>query len=369
MSNDALKRMVGMGGLFLLALAIAGCTKKPTAPAGPAMRAMPVQTVAVTAQPVAESSVYMATIKSRRSTVVSPQVSGVLTAILVHSGNHVKAGQPLMKIDSRQQQAYVASLLAAEREDKALYDYNVIELARQKKLFEAGIISRQAYQQEQQTYASSKASYEAAVESRNTQQQLLDYYTVRAPYAGIVGDIPVHVGDYVSTGSSPTLLTTVDENRDLEAYIYVPTVRAAQLRRGLEVDLLDNTGKMLETTNIDFISPQVDSTLQGILVKAPVRPSTPMLRNDEMIEARVVWGTRRLPVVPVLAVVRRSGQPFVYVLRKMDGHFIASETGVTLGQTVGNDYAITSGLSPGEHVIVSSTQFLVNGMPVMPLPG
>ena len=59
------------------------------------------------------------------------------------------------------------------------------------------------------------------------------------------------------------MLTTVDENKDLEAYIYVPTERAAQVRPGLEVDLLDTTGKMLEKTKIDFISPQVDNTSAG----------------------------------------------------------------------------------------------------------
>lgn len=333
------------------------------------MQAMPVRTAAVTKQPVAESSVYMATIKSRRSTAISPQVSGVLTGILVHSGQQVKAGQALMTIDARQQRANVASLLATERQDKAVYDYNITELARQKKLFDAGIVSHQAYQQEQQAYASSKASYEAAVEARKTQQQLLDYYTVRAPYGGIVGDIPVHVGDYVATGGSATLLTTIDENRDLEAYIYVPTARSNQVRLGLPVDLLDNSGKMIEKTRIDFVSPQVDGTLQGILVKAPVVPSSPMLRNSQMVQARVIWATKPMPVVPVLAVVRRSGQPFVYVMQKKNGHYIANEKAVTLGRTVGNSYAITSGLSVGEHVIISGTQILVNGMPVTPLPG
>ena len=99
------------------------------------------------------------------------------------------------------------------------------------------------------------------------QEEQLAYYTVRAPFDGVVGDIPVHVGDYVS---SSTMLTTVDENKDLEAYIYVPTERASQIRMGLEVDLLDTNGKILEKSKIDFISPQVDNTLQGILAKAPM---------------------------------------------------------------------------------------------------
>jgi hypothetical protein len=83
------------------------------------------------------------------------------------------------------------------------------------------------------------------------------------------------------------VLTTVDENKDLEAYIYVPTERAGQVRLGLDVELMDNSGKLLEKTKIDFLSPQVDSTLQGILVKAPVHASPELLRNAQMIKARV----------------------------------------------------------------------------------
>ena len=92
------------------------------------MQAMPVQTVAVTMTPVPQSDQYVATIKSRRSATLQPQVSGILTRINVHSGDHLKAGQPLMEIDERQQQATVASLLATERQKKALYDYNQIEV-------------------------------------------------------------------------------------------------------------------------------------------------------------------------------------------------------------------------------------------------
>ena len=130
-----------------------------------------------------------------------PQVSGLLTAIHVQSGDHVKAGQVLMTIDPRQQQATVESQRATERQKKALFDYDTIELDRQHKLFEAGVTSRDTYDQAQQAFQNAKADYESAVESRKTQEQLLDYYTIRAPFDGVVGDIPVHVGDYVSPSS------------------------------------------------------------------------------------------------------------------------------------------------------------------------
>jgi RND family efflux transporter MFP subunit len=354
--------------VVLIGFAAIGCQKK-AAPAGPAMQGMPVQTAVVAMAPVPLSSEYVATIKSRRSATVSPQVSGLLTKIRVHSGEHVDAGEVLMEIDPHQQVAMVDSARATERQKKALYDFDAIEEERQHKLFDAGVTSRDAYDQAKQAFENAKADYESAGQLRKTQEEQLAYYTVRAPFAGVVGDVPVHVGDYVSQNFVPAeILTTVDENKDLEAYIYVPTERAGQVRNGLAVELMDNSGKLLEKTAIDFLSPQVDSTLQGILVKAPVHASPELLRNAQMIKARVVWSTTPMAVVPVLAITRQGGQSFVYVTRQMNGMVVASQTPVTLGDTVGNSYAVTSGLKPGDRVIVSSTQFLVNGMPVILLP-
>jgi RND family efflux transporter MFP subunit len=271
-----------------------------------------------------------------------------------------------MEIDPRLQMATVASARATERQKKAFYDYNAIEIERQRKLFEAGVTSRDAYDQALQSFGNTKADYESASELRKTQEAQLAYYTIRAPYDGVVGDIPVHVGDYVAPA---TMLTTVDENKDLEAYIYVPTERTGQVRQGLAVELMDNSGKLLEKTKIDFLSPQVDSTLQGILVKAPVHATPELLRNAQMIKARVIWSTTPMAVVPVLAVTRQGGQSFVFVAQQQSGHFVAHQVAVTLGDTVGNLYSVSSGLNAGDRVIVSSTQFLINNMPVMPLPG
>ena len=370
MRKNALKRMVGIGCLVLMGLAATGCQKKPAAPAGAGMQGMPVQTEAVSLAPVPQTSEYVATIKSRRSATIEPQVQGMLTQIRVSSGNHVKAGQVMMTIDPRLQNAAVESARATERQKKAVYDYNKIEIDRQRKLFEAGVTSRDAYDQAQQAHDNAKADYEAAVQTRKTQEEQLAYYTIRAPFDGVVGDVPVHVGDFVAPNSSPaSVLTTVDENKDLEAYIYIPTERSGQVRLGLDVELMDNAGKLLEKTKIDFLSPQVDSTLQGILVKAPVHATPEILRNAQMIKARVVWSTTQMAVIPVLAVTRQGGQTFVFVARQQNGHLVAHQTPVTLGDTVGNSYSISSGLNAGDRVIVSSTQFLVNDMPVIPLGG
>jgi RND family efflux transporter MFP subunit len=349
---------------FLSALlGITGCAKTP-AQQGPAMQAMPVKTVPVSMAPVAQSDEYVATIKSRHSATINPQVDGNLTHIFVRSGDKVKAGQVLMEIDPIKQLATVESLKATENQKRALYQYNEAEVERQKKLHDAGIISLSAYDQADQAYKNSKADYESAVATRQTQERQLSYYRVAAPLSGVVGDVPVHVGDYVSAS---TMLTTVDENKDLEAYIYIPTERVGEIRTGLGVDLLDTSGKLLEHTSINFLSPQVDNQLQGILAKAPVHSSLDVLRNAQLVKARVIWNTNPAPVVPVLAVTRLGGQAFVFVATEQDGKYLARQRAVKLGDTVGNTYAVLDGLKNGDKVIVSGTQLLVDGAPVQPL--
>ena len=361
----ALKRnLIFSSLLFLLVLAATGCKQKAAPAAAAGMQALPVQTVAVSMSPVPDGSDYTATIKSRRSATLQPQVNGRLTGISVRSGELVKAGQVLMEIDPQYQMASVRSATATERQKKALYDYNTIQIERQRKLYEAGVVSRDAYDQAQQSYGNTKADYEAAIETRKTQEEQLAYFTIRAPFDGVLGDIPVHVGDYVAPN---TVLTTVDERRDLEAYIYIPTERSDQVRMGLPVNLTDNAGNLLEKTKINFVSPEVDSGLQGILAKAPVLDPED-LRHAQIVRARVIWDTKPRAVVPVLAVTRLGGQTFVYVAEDQGGKYFAKQRPITVGDTVGNDYAVQSGLKEGDKVIVSGTQFLMDGAPVMPLP-
>lgn len=361
-----MKRILTVNSLlFLLVLTLAGCKQKASETAAAAgMQALPVQTVAVSMAPVPDGSDYTATIKSRRAATLQPQVNGRVTEIRVRSGDRVTPGEVLIQIDPQYQRAAVASAKATEQQKKALYDYNVTEVERQRKLFEAGVTSRDTYDQAQQAFGNTKADYEAAVETRKTQEEQLAYYTIRAPFDGVVGDIPVHVGDYVSPSA---VLTTVDERRDLEAYIYIPTERAAQVKIGVPVDLTDNSGNLLEKTRINFISPEVDSGLQGILAKAPVR-SPEVLRHAEIVKARVIWDTKPKAVVPVLAVTRLGGQTFVYVAEDQGGKYFAKQRSITVGDTIGNDYAVLGGLKAGDRVIVSGTQFLVDGAPVAPLP-
>ncbi len=324
---------------------------------------MPVSTKTIDLAQVPQTDEYVATIKSRRSATIQPQVDGALTRILVKSGDHVRAGQVLMTIDPLKQQATVDQQVSTEAQKKALLNYNETELQRQRGLFEAGVTSKQSYDQEVQAYENSKADFEASKAARVTQQRQLAYYNLTAPFAGIVGDVPVHLGDYVSP---QTVLTTIDENAELEAYIYIPTERAHDIRMGLPVQIVTSSGELIESSSIDFVSQQVDNALQGVLAKAPVHAPLDRFRNEQLVKARVIWSTAPAPTVPVLAVTRIGGQPFVYVATEVNGSTLAKQRLVTLGDTIGNDYAVKDGLKQGEKVITSGIQFLIDGVPVQP---
>jgi RND family efflux transporter MFP subunit len=344
------------------AVLLAGCKTAP--PPAPAFGAMPVQVAPVTFLPVPATDTYVATIKSRRSSTMQPQVDGNLTKIFVKSGDAVKTGQLLMRIDPLKQAATVESQQGTEAQKKAVYDYNKIELDRQRQLFEAGVVSRDAFDQATQAYQNSKGDYESNVALTGTQKRQLGYYEIRAPFNGIVGDIPVHLGDYVS---ATTILTTVDEIADLEAYIYIPTERTSQVRKGLPVEILDTAGNTLVKSTISFLSPQVDNGLQSILAKAEIPRTAQVLRNQQLVKARITWSTAPAPTIPVLAVSLIGGQSFVFIAAPKGDGYTAHQIPVTLGETVGNNYPVLAGLKSGDKVITSGLQFLQEGAPVKPL--
>ena len=348
--------------LSVTVLISSGCSK--TEAKQPAPQPLPVKTETIRLSPVPQVDEYVATVKSRRSASIQPQVDGSLTQILVRSGDHVHAGQVLMTIDPLKQQATVDQQRSTESQKKATLDYNRHELDRQQQLYESGVSSKQEYEIAVQAYENSKADWESSTAARVTQQRQLAYYNLTAPFDGIVGDIPVHIGDYVS---QQTLLTTVDENAELEAYIYIPTEKASDVRMNLPIEIITSRGELIESTKVNFISQQVDNSIQGILVKAPIHASLDKFRNAQLVKARVVWSSAPAPTVPVLAVTRIGGQSFVYVATQADQGTVAKQRAVTLGDTIGNEYAVTSGLKPGEKVITSGIQFLIDGAPVQPI--
>jgi RND family efflux transporter MFP subunit len=350
--------------LLSLTVACSGNAKQTQAPSG-GFQAMPVKVMEAKAVPVNDSSEYVATLKSRDSAVIMPQVEGQITQIFVHSGDRVSSDSALMEIDPLKQQATVRSQESARAAQQAQLNLAKQQYQRTEGLSAAGVVSKQDLDQAKATLDAAQAQMDALNSQVREQEVQLHYYKVVAPRGGIVGDIPVRVGDRVTT---TTQLTTVDQPGSLEVYVYVPVERSAQLKMTLPVQILDGSGKVLADTRVSFISPQVDNTTQTVLVKARVANGNDALRQSQFIRARVVWGTHQNPEVPILAVSRLAGQYFAFVAEPQgNGAFTAKQRPLTIGETVGNNYEVRDGIKPGDKVIVSGTQFLRDGAPVVPM--
>ena len=366
--------MTNVRRALIIALFLGGaaaCGRGGSTGAGPAAAARPptaVEIVTVEPKPVERTSEFVGTIKSRRSTSIQPQAEGFLTRIVVRSGDRVQPGTLLMEIDSRPQQAGIASLDAIRAAREVDVTYARQEAQRAQTLLSAGAASQQDADRALNALKAAEAQARAVDEQISQLRTELVYYRVTAPTSGILGDIPVHVGDRVTKS---TLLTTIDENAGLEVYLNIPVQQAPGLRIGLPVRLLDDKGQAVATERIAFVSPSVDDATQTVLAKLPLSV-TGGFRPSQYVRAHVIWNTDPGLTVPVTAAVRINGAYFVFVAETPEGRgggapdLVAHQRPVTLGPVVGNDYLVLTGLKPGEKLIVSGIQKIGDGAPVRP---
>jgi RND family efflux transporter MFP subunit len=366
------------------ALAVAaGCNGGGAAmpPGAQAFPPTPVQLAPAKLAPIEDATEYVATLKSLHSTSVQPQADGQITEIFVSSGDRVAQGARLVQIDPRRQQAAVTSQQAEVASREASVVYARQQAQRVSALYASGAVSKQEEEQADTALRTAMADLQALEAQVQQQEVQLRYYTVIAPTAGIVGDIPVRVGNQVTTQS---MLTTIDQNQTLELYVSVPAERAGQLKAGLPIQMLSSDGSQrVGSTTIGFISPHVDDQTQTVLVKGTVKNADLTLRASQFVRARILWNTTQGLVVPVTAVLRVNGQFFAFIAEPADtgpggargaggpggpGALIARQRAIKVGEIAGDNYPVLDGIKPDERVVVSGTQKLADGAPISAAP-
>jgi RND family efflux transporter MFP subunit len=334
---------------------------------GPAAAAAPpppaVAMVTLEEKPVERTSEFIAQLRSQHSATIQPEVEGVITRIFVKPGDRVRPGAPLVQINAEKQQAAVRSTEANRGGTEADVTYWREQVKRLEALVQAGAISRQEFEQAQNSLRTAEARL-AALDAQVREGRVeLEYYRVNAPQAGVIGDITLRVGDRVT---SSTQITTIDDNSALEADIQVPLGRTPELRLGLPVQILDAEGKVAATNPITFVAPRVDDQTQTVLVKSLLRDAPPALRTQQFSRARIIWSTAPGLTIPLTAVTRISGLYFCFVAEPANGGLVARQRPIEVGELIGNEYVLRSGLKAGDRVITSGIQKLGNGAPVRP---
>lgn len=367
---------------------------------------VPVVVAPVQSGTIAETSDYVASIQSRKSVTLQPQIDGRIEEIFVQPGTFVKAGTPIMQINPAEQQAAVRSSSAAadanqsaiENEQATLrslqaerqssvsnLNFSQQQYKRYASLYREGAVTRQQLDEytdrlrvaqaniaqidarlkaQQAAIAQAEQTYKQTLADVNEQQVQLQYYRVTAPFSGTVGNIPVKVGDRVTTSTN---LANLTENQNLEVNVAIPIERAPELRLGMPVELLNAQGEVVGTSRIFFISPNVNNDTQSVLVKASYTNDTGNLRADQFIRAKVIWDRRPGVLVPTTAISRIAGQDFVFVAETNENsQMVAQQKPVKLGEIQGNNYQVLEGLKAGEEIVTSGIQKLSNGAPIVP---
>ena len=408
LSNNLLDKSLSKGLVAVIGALLVSCSAN--APKGNGFGAVPVPIASVESGTVTDSSDYVANLQSRQSVTLQPRVDGYIQEIYVKAGDRVEAGAPILRIDPAKQQAVVQRSAAAVATSQADFesaratlvqlrarkesilssvDFNQKEFSRFTKLTEQGATTRQkldevannlrnaraelgqidAQMNAQQASINSAATRIEETRASAVQEEVqLDFYTVTAPFAGIVGDIPIKVGDNVS---STTQLTTVTQNQVLEVQISVPVENAPRLKMGMPVELLDAQDKPLVKGNVAFISPNINPQSQSVLVKANFNNGTNQLKANQFVRARLIWASRAGVLVPTSAISRLGGQDFIFVAEPSptDGKsLIANQKPVKLGKITGNKQEVLEGLNPKDQIVVAGILQLRNGAPIMPLP-
>jgi membrane fusion protein (multidrug efflux system) len=219
----------------------------------------------------------------------------------------------------------------------------------------------------QEIIAQAKADVAEAIAQVRIAEVNVSKTQVLAPISGLVGDIPVEVGDYVQQGDTLTSLTA---NNVLELNLSIPLEEAPRLRLGLPVEIINNQGKAMATGEISFISPNVTADSQLVLAKATFSGGSRALLNRQFIQARIIWEQEQGLLLPTTAVSRLGAETFVFVAqqnqsaKENEPSLIAEQRQVELGELQGNNYQVISGLNAGEKVVTAGVLQLKDGSPL-----
>ena len=305
------------------------------------------------AQPISFDGV----VEAVRQTVLAAQVAGAVVALDVKVGDAVKAGQVLARIDARAADQSTAASDAQVMAARASLDMATKDLERQKQLFQKSYISQGALERAESQFKSTQAQVAALLAQAGATRTQSAFFVVKAPYAGIVSEVPVAVGDMAMPGRP--LVTLYDPTR-LRVTVSVPQSAALGLQKDAAVRIqLPGLPADREwvTPSRTTVLPTVDPGTHSVQLRLELPPPAPGPAADPAtllapgLFARAwlpgaVGGPARLHV-PARSVVRHAEMTGLYLVGA-DGRPVLRQ--VRLGSVQGDSVEILSGVSAGERV-------------------
>lgn len=372
---------LAIAGALAAATALSSCggSGDPRAALAAAQNATPEVEVLTVAPGSSDlNHTYPTTIKGKTDIDIRPLVTGFVTKVHVQEGDHVRKGQTLFTLDQVQYQAAVSQAEAAVNSAKIAVDNARLQVNNQRQLFEKNIISDYTYTVAKNQLATAEASLANANAALTTARKNLSYTVVTAPSDGVIGSIPNKEG----TLASPSMqipLTTVSDNSEVYAYFSLNEKDMLELTDGgtrslasaiagmpaVKLQLADGTiygpeGKVATVSGI------IDQSTGASNVRARFANPSGVLRSGSTGTILIPSRQDNVIIVPQKATYEVQDKRFVYALNDSNKTVPVAITVGALDN--GKDFVVTSGLQPGQRIVVEGVGSKINqaGMQVKP---
>jgi membrane fusion protein (multidrug efflux system) len=369
--------------LCLSLLALAACSSKTQGP--PQMPTPTVGVIEAQPQTVPLTKDLVGRLSAFRSADVRARVSGVLLKRVYTEGTDVKKGQLLFQIDPEPYKATLANAEAALASAQASYTNAHVIANRDRQLVPQGYISRQQLDTDEANERSAQAAVKQAQANVQTARVNLSYTNVTSPIDGRAGEQQVTEGAIVGNGvtdagANATLLTTVDQldplyvNFTLSA-ADLDTLRHAQAKGNVQLAEQDKTtvqitlpsgAKYEKPGTLNFSDTSVNPTTGAINLRAVVpNPDRRLLPGMYVNLTANMGELNKVFLIPQAGIQRDPTGAFALLVGK-DGK--VAQKRVTADTMHEHDWVVTSGLEPGDQVIVSGVQGVKPGAPAKATP-
>jgi membrane fusion protein, multidrug efflux system len=352
-------RSVALLGALVVLPGVAACKGK-TADAAATNEEPPVsvQTEAVQTLEVPRTLRLTGTLKGDRETDLAANANGRVLATSVERGEQIKPGQVLAKLDTRAASLSAADARAQVDSIRAQADQARVECERYAQLKAKGAISDLEYQAKIGQCATLPLNVQAASARAALAAQNVGDGVIRAPFAGVVTERYIEVGQFVRQDSRVVTIVSVDP---LRLQITVPEAQVASVKEGADVSftVAAYTGRRFEG-KVRFVSGALRATTRDLVAEAIVPNPERLLIPGMFADIELTIGSQRLPSVPARALKELDDQSRVFVV--VNGQL--EERIVALGPKVGERVSLTGGVKDAEQVVVSDLTGLGNGRKV-----
>lgn len=363
-------QVAAAAGLALMMLLACGerRTDGATPPEDPP-QPLPVSVLTVQPQDVPVSIEALGQAEGSREVEVRARVGGLLEQQLYQEGEPVRAGAPLFRIERAPLEIARAQAGALLAQEAARLEQAGREAERLQSLAQEHAISRREHDNAKSAQAVLQASLQLAQARVREADLNLSHTVVNAPIGGLTGRAQKSVGSLVGPGNDSLLTTIVQIDPIRVRFALSPQElqRVRQLspaqRRQVVVQLLDAQGQPLPRGGrLDFSGSTADARLGTVALRAAFPNAEADILPGQLVQVRLLLGTRSALLVPQAAVVQGEREHKVWAVR--DGR--AAPVPVQLGDWVGSNWAVHAGLQAGDQVIVDGLLKLRAGMPVAP---